>query len=184
GNALSEVFVMGDIAGRGAASRAAEVGPSELPRKEVEAEKERLESFASGGDRPLRAMRRSVKELMWYKAGIARNGKELENALGQIEEFHRCVPDVQVEDFRDLMKALELQNMLISAEMVCRAALARTESRGAHYRDDYPDENNNDWLKNIVIRKQDSGMGLQEVPVTMDIMTFAIAFEQSRTKGT
>ena len=46
----------------------------------------------------------------------------------------------------------------------------RTESRGAHYRSDYPDQDNENWLKNIVIRKQDSVMKLGTVPVSMDIV--------------
>jgi succinate dehydrogenase / fumarate reductase flavoprotein subunit len=61
--------------------------------------------------------------------------------------------------------------MLFSAEMVCRAALQRTESRGAHYRSDYPAENDKDWLKNIVIRRQETGISLQAVPVSMDLIS-------------
>jgi len=46
----------------------------------------------------------------------------------------------------------------------------RTESRGSHYRTDYPAEDNAQWLKNIVISKEDSGMRLQGVPVSLDMM--------------
>jgi len=108
---------------------------------------------------------------MWYKAGIIRKGRDLEEALGRIQELKSLVPRLQVEDFRGLMNSLELQNMLIVAEIACRAALLRTESRGAHYRSDYPEEDSANWLKNIVIRKQDSGMRLEAVPVSMDKVT-------------
>jgi succinate dehydrogenase/fumarate reductase flavoprotein subunit len=67
-----------------------------------------------------------------------------------------------------LIRYLELQNMLLVSEMVCRAALLRTESRGSHYRSDYPEEDNNDWLKNIVLHKGESGMRLEAVPVSLD----------------
>ena len=67
------------------------------------------------------------------------------------------------------MKLLEVQNMLISAEMVCRAALLRTESRGAHYRSDYPEENDDQWLKNIIISKNDSGMEMRFASISMDM---------------
>lgn len=171
GNALSEVFAMGGIAGRRAALKAREIGRPQLPEREIDAEKARLESLLSKGDRHPRELRRSIKEVMWYKAGIIRKGRDLEEALGRIEELKSLVPRLQVEDFRGLMNSLELQNMLILTEIACRAALLRTESRGAHYRSDYPEEDSANWLKNIVIRKQDSGMRLEAVPVSMDMVT-------------
>jgi fumarate reductase (CoM/CoB) subunit A len=171
GNALSEVFTMGGVAGRKAALKAREIGRPELPKKEIADEKARLESLLSGGKMPHSELQRSIKETMWYYAGITRRGSDLEKALEQIEAFHASIPDIQANDFRGLMKALELKNMLISAEMVCRAALLRTESRGNHYRSDHPEENNVNWLKNIVIRKKDSGMILQGLPVTLDIIS-------------
>ena len=107
---------------------------------------------------------------MWKNVGIIRNGKDLEKALGQIGELMSSVHKLRVDNSRDLMKALELNNMLILSEMVCRAALLRTESRGAHYRSDYPEEDNQNWLKNIVIRKHDAEIRLQTVPVTFPIL--------------
>jgi fumarate reductase (CoM/CoB) subunit A len=171
GNALSEVFAMGGIAGEKAALKAREIGRPELPQREIAAEKARLESLLSKGDWDPRGLRRSIKEVMWYKAGIIRKERELEEALARIEELQSCVPRLRVKDARGLVKSLELQNMLILTEMVCRAALLRTESRGAHYRSDYPEEDNANWVKNIVVRKQDSGMRLEAVPVSMDMVT-------------
>jgi succinate dehydrogenase/fumarate reductase flavoprotein subunit len=78
---------------------------------------------------------------------------------------------LRLTDFKALIRALELQNMLFSAEMVCRAALLRSESRGAHHRSDYPAENDQDWLKNIVITRQENEITLQAVPVSMDIIS-------------
>jgi succinate dehydrogenase/fumarate reductase flavoprotein subunit len=171
GNALSEVFAMGGIAGRKAALKAREIGRPQTPEKEIDAEKARLESLLSKGDRHPKELRRSIKEVMWHRAGIIRKGRDLEEALGQIEELKSFVPKLQIKDLRGLVKSLELQNMLILTEMVCRAALLRTESRGAHYRGDYPEEDSANWLKNIVIRKQDSGMRLETVPVSMDMVS-------------
>ena len=108
---------------------------------------------------------------MWYKAGITRHAKDLTHALGKIEALRARIPALQLKNFRALIGTLELQNMLFSAEMVCRAALQRTESRGAHYRSDYPAENDKDWLKNIVISRPATEIILQPVPVSMDIIT-------------
>jgi succinate dehydrogenase/fumarate reductase flavoprotein subunit len=76
-----------------------------------------------------------------------------------------------LKNFKELIRALELQNMLFAAEMVCRAALLRTESRGAHYRSDYPVENDKSWLKNIVISRQNNEITLHPVPVSMDLLS-------------
>jgi succinate dehydrogenase/fumarate reductase flavoprotein subunit len=85
--------------------------------------------------------------------------------LERIEELAACLKGVRVRDYKELMRYLELENMVLLSEMVCRAALLRTESRGAHYRSDYPEEDNKYWLKNILIGKQDSKMSLEAVPV-------------------
>jgi len=171
GNAISEVFTMGGIAGRRAALIAREIERPQPPEKEIAAEKARLESLPSKGDRHPKDLRRSIKEAMWYKAGIIRKRGDLEKTLGRIEELKSFVPKLQIKDVRGLVKSLELQNMLIVTEMVCRAALLRAESRGAHYRSDYPEEDSANWLKNIVIHKQDSGMRLEAVPVSMGMVT-------------
>jgi succinate dehydrogenase/fumarate reductase flavoprotein subunit len=108
---------------------------------------------------------------MWNKAGIIREKSGLQEAVRRIEKLTSCLPGVQIRDGRGLIKYLELCNMLLLSEMVCRAALLRTESRGAHYRSDYPKEDNGKWLNNIIIHKQNSKMNLKAVPVSMDTVT-------------
>jgi succinate dehydrogenase/fumarate reductase flavoprotein subunit len=167
GNALSEVFAMGGIAGMRAAQRAQESSQPAFPEKMVLAERDRLDSFLSSGGGDLGALRRDLKHLMWLKAGIIRSGEGLEGALESIEGLTASLKGARVKDYRELIRYLELEDMLILSEMVCRAALLRTESRGAHYRSDYPEEDNDRWLKSIQIRKHGSGMSLEAVPVPM-----------------
>lgn len=165
GNALSEVFAMGGVAGMKAAQNAQESSQPDVPEKEVLKERDRLESLLSTERGDLSGFRQVVKDLMWCNAGIIRNKEGLEGALERIEGLAASLQGVRVKDYRGLMKYLELENMLLLSEMVCRAALLRTESRGAHYRSDYPEEDNKYWLKNILIGKQDSKMSLEAVPV-------------------
>jgi succinate dehydrogenase/fumarate reductase flavoprotein subunit len=153
-----------------AASRAKQTDRPQVSRKEAAAEKARLESYLSKGRGDAKKLRRRLGELMWYKAGIIRRAEELEEAVKKIEEFSSLVRDVAVTDFRQVMRSLELRNMLLVAEMVCRSALLRTESRGAHYRSDWPEQDDAHWLKNIVIQKRDSKMNLQTAPVAMDLV--------------
>jgi len=70
------------------------------------------------------------------------------------------------------MKILELQNLLVLGDIVCRAALLRTESRGAHYRTDYPKEDNTHWLKNIFVRKEDGRIKVETEPVSFNKVDF------------
>jgi len=168
GNALTEVFAMGGIAGRKAALKAKEMGPPEMPKEEISNEKAHLESLLDQTGKGPKPLYRSLREVMWYKAGILRHRKGLEEALGRIEELRSIVPVSSVLKGSELMRNLELQNMLLISEMICRAALMRTESRGSHYRSDFPEEDNTKWLKNIVIRKEDPGMRLENVPVPLE----------------
>ena len=169
GNALTEVFTMGGIAGRSAALQAQEIRQPDLPEKEVYEEKSRLERLLSTGEEEeVREVRKGLKSTMWFKAGIIRKKEDLEEALEKIGELAAYLPGVQIRDGRGLIKYLELCNMLLLSEMVCKAALVRKESRGAHYRSDYPEEDNDKWLKNIIIHKQDSKINLKPVPVSMD----------------
>ena len=76
-----------------------------------------------------------------------------------------------MKDPRDLRASLEFRNMRRVSEMVCRAALMRTESRGAHFRTDYPEEDDRNWLRSIVITKGDGGIRLASASVgtTVDL---------------
>lgn len=166
GNALAEVFAMGGVSGLHSASFADEAHSPKIPEEDVAAERTRLESFLSSGDRKPQEFRNAIKKIMWNDVGVIREMQGLEKALKGIEELKSCISRLHIEDVKSLVKSLELKNLLLVGEMVCRAALMRTESRGAHYRSDFPDEDNDHWLKNVVIRKDNSHMKLQAIPVS------------------
>lgn len=82
----------------------------------------------------------------------------LESAL-TIVKFYRdhFVQNLRAADLHDLRKAHEVRNMLLNAEMKLRSSLLRTESRGNHYREDYPESDDKNWLAWVVIQKGDDG---------------------------
>ena len=88
--------------------------------------------------------RKQLQSLMWNKVGIERNGHDLRSALAQLHSWH-------VEG--TTVSSLEAQNLLELARVTAGAALARCESRGAHYRDDYP-ESSPDWKHSLVFQQQ------------------------------
>jgi fumarate reductase (CoM/CoB) subunit A len=166
GNALAEVFVMGGIAGRRAAEAAKDWGRPDVPGAEINAEEQHLKSqFSEQGAEPL-ALRRKLKKIMWQDVGVVREGKGLRLALERIQGLKEQGHRVTLRDQKGLFKALEWPFMIETAEAVCRSALLRTESRGAHYRQDYPEEDDKHWLKNILVRKKDGKLGLETTPVS------------------
>jgi len=173
GNALSEVFAMGGVAGERAAQKALESDQPDLPEKEVLAERERLESLLSAEGVDLGEIRRDLEDVMWRKAGIIRDKEGLEAALERNEEIAVCLKGARVRGYGELRRYLEFENMVLLSEMVCRAALLRTESRGAHYRTDYPKEDNDNWLKNIMICKEGTEMRLTAVPAPAEPLAFS-----------
>ncbi|MBI2847123.1 MAG: FAD-binding protein [Chloroflexi bacterium] len=167
GNALTEIFVFGAIAGREASilrGLLPEVSPGTLSM-----ELDRLRAMTTPGSR-VDDLRRHLKETMWLNVGIVRDEKSLTSALREIAHLGKALPQAGAVTPLELRKKLELQNMLTVAEMVCRAALMRTESRGAHFRSDFPEEDNKSWLKNILISQIEEKMHPQAVPVDLSLV--------------
>jgi len=172
GNALAETFVLGKIAGDRAAQRALAMGKTDYTDpNHLSDEVERLRELASAkGSENLKELQRLLKTLMWNKAGIVRNERSLKEALEEIISLKKRFQEVHVGTYGELTSAIKLGNMLVVSEMVVRSGLLRNESRGAHYRADYPEENNKEWLKNIVISKRNGEMTLSTVPVDLLLM--------------
>lgn len=164
GNALSEIFVMGEVAGTNAGLSAKETDFPQVPEKEVLKEKNRQESLLSEIGEDAKEFCRSLQTVMWEKAGIIRNAAALNGALARIEELETLSRMCRAVNPVQLMRRLDLENMLLVSKMVCKAAHFRTESRGAHYRCDWPEERNSEWQKNILIRRADgANMTLEAV---------------------
>jgi fumarate reductase (CoM/CoB) subunit A len=165
GNALAETFVFGKIAGQMAAQRAGAEKKAPDVRKEASQEVDRLRTMASfDGGEAIKEIRDLLKTTLWNKAGIIRKEEGLQTALKVIADLEARFKKITVNSDRDLADALKLENMLKVSDMVVRSALIRTESRGAHYRSDYPKEDNNLWLKNIEISKRDGAVSPRTVP--------------------
>ena len=158
GNALAEVFSMGSLVGLKAAEMAMKIALHPPAQEEVDNEISRLEGMFSKQGASPQELIRDLKTMMWHKVGIIRKKKELEEAL---ERLQGPWPQAAIENPGDLIKLLEFRNMRLIAEMVCIAALQRTESRGSHYRVDHHEEDNRQWLKNILFRKGDTGMEVE-----------------------
>ena len=147
GNAITEAFVFGERAGSSAA-RAVQQTSIAWNQIAVDAHAEPIRELTSrrskNGVSPA-ACQTELQNLMWKMVGPFRTGDKLAAALERIKAMRRELPNLSIgseEPFNlDIQDWLELRAMLSTAEMVVTAALARTESRGAHQREDFPDSN-------------------------------------------
>ncbi len=168
GNALTDIFVFGALAGKNAAQRASQVEVDSAIPDEANAEIERLQSLCgSQGQGAIKQLQRQLRETMWHQAGIIRDKNSLEQALRELHSLRPHTEAIQVNDPRDLTSAIELSNMVLVAEMICQAALMREESRGAHLRTDYREENNSKWLRHVLIFEKEGKVSLSSAPVDL-----------------
>lgn len=166
GNALTEAWVFGSIAGREAAKWAKDNDTISLPADEIAAELNRLQRLAaSRGGEDVETLRNSIKETMWKMVGIIRDEDGLQQALNDIEELQDRYRRVSLSKGRGIQAAVKLGFMLVASEMVCRSALFRRESRGAHFRRDYPAQNDMKWFCNVYLARTWKRMELTARPV-------------------
>ena len=162
GNALAEVLAMGAVAGQTAVDGIGSWGGIS-GMEEAEKERRRLEGMTARTGPCPGELIKELKKTMWYNAGIVRNRRSLETALKEVCGWKNIRASVTTP--ADLIRFLEFANMRLISEMVCRTALERTESRGAHFRSDYPEEDDREWRKNIHIRQTGTEVILARVPV-------------------
>ena len=111
---------------------------------------------STGGGRSPAALRRELNGLADRRLGPLRDGRGLRMALAELEEMTSRARAMAVTDNRQLLEALELTNLLLVARMVAAAAAAREESRGVHYRTDFPSEDPA-WLRHLGVARGPRG---------------------------
>lgn len=159
GNALSEGLVFGELAALSALEHAASRPQGVDVRKPAEAAMERRLGAAdpnlkSGAN--LGALIGKLKQVMWHKAGIVRSGHTLTEALAVMDDTLDKLKRLSARSPLELCRLLEVKNAALSGKAIVRAALSRTESRGSHFREDFPSEEPG-WLKAIFIHMADGG---------------------------
>jgi succinate dehydrogenase / fumarate reductase flavoprotein subunit len=178
-NSLLDLVVFG----RAAAHRAAEIvrpGASHapLPPKAGEASLERFDRtrFAHGSTK-VAELRLEMQRTMQSHAAVFRTSKSLTEGVVKIRRVSDGLADMSVADSSlvwnsDLMEALELQNLMGNAMTTMAGANARTESRGAHAHDDFPDRDDENWMKHTLAWRDDQGnVTLDYRPVKMQTLT-------------
>jgi succinate dehydrogenase / fumarate reductase flavoprotein subunit len=172
GNSLSDLLVFGQRAGQYAAEYARANGATKIDDGRVQrAEKEAVAPFDNGsGAEPPYAVQRDLQELMQENVGIVRTESEMAHALEAIGGLRARAAKAGVTGNRDYNPgwhtALDLWNLLDVAEAITRSALERKESRGGHFREDFPGKDAEWGRWNVrVARGADGAMQLTRSPI-------------------
>jgi len=172
-NSLLDLVVFGRLAGKKMVQDLKELPWLELPRQPEERMLEKIEELKkrSRGEKA-NVLRKAMQKVMMEDCSVFRVEERLSKALTEVrrlkEEYKKVIIDDPGLRFNsDLLEAIELESLLGLAEVIIVSALERQESRGAHYREDYPERDDQNWLKHTLIRKTDKGLESSYKPVTI-----------------
>lgn len=156
GNALTETQVFGARAGKFAASRAATIRMPELELDQAEKIIEKAVAYLKRKGVSPTGTIKNIRALAWDKLGIVKDVDGIDEARSELRRIRsEELPKIAALKPTDFVSILELINMLDAAEMIAESSFLRTESRGAHYRRDFPKRDDKNWKKNIVVYFRD-----------------------------
>jgi succinate dehydrogenase / fumarate reductase, flavoprotein subunit len=172
GNSLSDLLVFGKRAGEFAAAYARQAAPGAIDEGAVDrAAADALAPFdrGAGGEGPYQ-VQYALQELMQNLVGIVRNDADMRKALDCLERFDERARRVGIGGHREYNPgwhaALDLHSLLTVSEAVTRSAIERRESRGGHFREDYPDKDPQFGTFNLIVRKTSDGrMDVSRAPI-------------------
>lgn len=154
GNLLAISQVFGFMAGKEAAKRALPIEKIKVEDSQIQEERERIFSLIGKKKRkdPEEVIQ-SVRKTMWENVSVVRTKDGLASTLKGLESIRKdTLPHMRASEKKDLAKAVVAENMVEVAHLVTYASLLRDESRGTHYRKDFPSTRNPKWLKTIHLK--------------------------------
>ncbi len=163
-NALTEAVVFGARAGESAfqyASKASSVKPDTRHATDTAHHRIRLSEKQGLSLEEIAKLKERVGDTMWKYVGVIRDAEGLKNSLQIFSELKRTVQSTSGNSAEAASALLEVENALIVGEMVARSALMREESRGAHFRRDFPREDDS-WKKNLFVQKGDDQIHISQ----------------------
>lgn len=154
GNALTDTQVFGALAGEAAAEFARKkTTGKKISREEIEAKKKVLTNLClKGRELDSEKIRKEVKNIMNENVGVIRSQSNLRKAINELDEIEEKISSIRAVngEAQHLREIIELNNLVKLGKLIAKCCLKRTESRGSHYREDFPKERS-EWVKNIIV---------------------------------
>jgi succinate dehydrogenase/fumarate reductase flavoprotein subunit len=172
GNGVAESTVFGARVGDAVARWVKNGTIGELQPAQIGDAEAAAEQFLnrSDGESPW-LLREELGKLMWEQVGIVRSGAKLKQALDEIGSLNKRAEKMKTTGGRAFnltwQQALDIRNMLTASELIARSSLLREESRGAHYREDFTTSDDPNWLKNIYLARNGTGLKSWSEPVKL-----------------
>jgi len=172
-NSLIDILVFGRRSGLDAERYLRETAWSDISPKADELAISQLEGLLHAtGKESVAAIRKQMQLTMDQKVGVFRTGEDMKQAISVINDLREAYQNVSIMDKgkkfnTDLLEALELGYLLDLAYVTATSALNRTESRGAHAREDYPNRDDVNWLKHTFAFQSAGGVEFRYKPVTI-----------------
>lgn len=154
GNMVLTCQIFGKRAGRAAANYIREVDSTTLPIYQIESEQDRLQQLKNkrGTVKP-HHLKKELQSIMWRNVLVTRTEESLNTALNGIKKLQKKFQEeVSVTNNKELLHAMEAENLMLIGEVITRAARLRKETRGSHCRLDFPERDDENYLFNILMK--------------------------------
>ncbi len=175
GYSFSQMIVFGFEAGKWAAAYSRQAGKtSPVSGEELQQEEKRLRRFMEPKDDPLcvTSLKDRLKQVMERYVFVIRRKEGLIEAIREIDAIERDIQRLQTPGFLrfnlEWMRAIEFPFIVEAARIAASSALEREESRGCHYRSDFPEEDNRRWLRHTVARLGEGNLSVGSFPVALN----------------
>ena len=172
GNALTECAVFGAISGQSAAEYILQRGDGQVPSnrffgaltKRWERKAKNYLKRKRGPFNPPRDLLKDLKDLAWKYAGPVREKGLTEEGLTQLTSLEKRIERVYPATLKDLFRKRDLENVGLILKAILQGSLLRTESRGSFFRKDFPEQDDQNWMKNTCYRLEKGEFQINHPP--------------------